>query len=209
MSEIPVQITDFLDHIFKYGSFWVYLILFAACFIENLFPPFPGDSFIIAAGGLVALQRLDFLLTVFLILSGGMFSVMLLFHMGGSYGREYFEKKNFKYFSVKDINTMEVKLEKWGALILMASRFLVGIRAAVAIAAGVARYPATKMVFYSTVSYVIFTITIIMITISTVENLDVIKSYLTKYNLIAWPIIILVILLYFFRKYLFFKRESQ
>src|SRR3990172_13041023 len=107
MGENPQQITLFLDGIFRYGAIWVYLVIFAACFIENVFPPFPGDSFIAAAGGLVALERLDFALTMIIVLAGGVSSVMVLYFFGSNYGRKYFERKNFKYFSVKDIELME------------------------------------------------------------------------------------------------------
>ena len=72
MSENPQQVSEWLDLIFSYGTFWVYLILFAACFIENIFPPFPGDSFIAAAGGLVALGKLSLGLSFFLALAGAL-----------------------------------------------------------------------------------------------------------------------------------------
>ena len=209
MSENPTQITEFLDQIFRFGTVWVYVVLLAACFIENIFPPFPGDSFIAAAAGLVALQRLDFLLTVFLILAGGLSSVMVLYYTGSNYGRKYFEKKNFKYFSTKDIATMELKLKRWGPLVLIFSRFLVGIRAGIAVAAGVARYPALMMFFYSTISYLLFTVLIVILAIGTVANLEAIKIYFTKYNLIVWPIIVIVLVGYFFRKFLFFRKETQ
>lgn len=209
MGENPVQISYFLDGLFRYGAVWVYAALFAACFIENLFPPFPGDSFIAAAGGLVALERLDFALTMIIVLSGGILSVMVLYFFGNNYGRKYFEKKNFKYFSVKDISLMEVKLQKWGAFILVFSRFMVGIRAAVAVAAGVGRYPTILMLFYSTVSYFLFTVLILFLAMSAVEHLEEIKFYFVQYNLILWPIIIIVIAGYFFRKFLFFRKESK
>ncbi len=209
MGENPQQITQFLDGIFRYGAIWVYIILFAACFIENIFPPFPGDSFIAAAGGLVAMERLDFALTMIIILAGGISSVMLLYFFGSNYGRKYFERKNFKYFSVKDIELMEIKLKKWGALILVFSRFLVGIRSGVAVAAGVGRYPTLLMLFYSTVSYFIFAVLIMFLAIGLVEHLDAIKTYFNQYNLIIWPIIVIVIAAYFLRKYLFFKREAK
>jgi len=209
MGENPQQITQFLDGIFRYGAIWVYLILFAACFIENVFPPFPGDSFIAAAGGLVALERLDFALTVIIILTGGISSVMVIYYFGANYGRRYIEKKNFRYFSVKDIELMEVKLKKWGAFILVFSRFLVGIRAGVAVAAGIGRYPAILMLFYSTVSYFLFTVLVMFLAIGAVANLEVIKTYFMKYNLIIWPIIIVVIAGYFLRKFLFFRKESK
>jgi len=209
MGENPQQITLFLDGIFRYGAIWVYLVIFAACFIENVFPPFPGDSFIAAAGGLVALGRLDFALTMIIILVGGISSVMVLYFIGSNYGRKYFERKNFKYFSVKDIELMETKLQKWGALILVFSRFLVGIRSGVAVAAGVGRYPTLLMLFYSTVSYFIFAVLIMFLAIGMVEHLEEIKTYFIQYNLIIWPIIVIVIAVYFFRKYLFFKREAK
>jgi membrane protein DedA with SNARE-associated domain len=209
MGENPTQISEFLDGLFRYGSIWVYLILFTVCFIENVFPPFPGDSFIAAAGGLIALERLEFVWTVFIILAGGISSVMVLYFFGSNYGRNYFEKKNFKYFTNRDIAIMETKLQKWGALILVFSRFMVGIRSAVAVAAGVGRYPTFLMLFYSTVSYFLFTILIIFLAIGTVENLEVIKSYFMKYNLVIWPIIIVVVAGYFLKKFMLFRKESK
>ncbi len=208
MIEQPAYIIEFLDSIFSFGTFWVYLVLFAACFIENLFPPFPGDSFIIAAGGLVALQRLDLTLTAATILVGGVSSVMLLYYFGAGYGRRYFQKKDYKYFSVKDIELMEVRLLKYGAIVLVISRFLVGIRSAVAVAAGVGRYPALNMFFYSTISYFLFTFVLMYLAIETVENFDVIIQFMDKYNLIVWPIMIMAVFSYILTKYVKFKRED-
>jgi len=209
MGENPSHITAFLDGVFRFGSIWVYLVVFLACFIENLFPPFPGDSFIVAAGGLVALQRLDFVPTMILVLAGGISSVMVLYYFGKGYGRKFFEKKDFKYFSTKDIAAMEIRLKKWGAFILVFSRFMVGIRAAVAVAAGIGRYPATLMFFYSTVSYFLFTVLLMFLAIGTVEHLETIKTYSIRYNLIFWPITIVIVAVYFFRKFLFFKKETK
>lgn len=209
MGENPQQISVFLDGVFRYGTLWVYVVLFAACFIENIFPPFPGDSFVAAAGGLVALQRLEFLPTVILILAGGISSVMLLYVIGNKYGRRYFEKKDFKYFSAKDVAIMESRLQKWGAFILVFSRFLVGIRSVVAVAAGVGRYPAVLMLFYSTVSYFLFTVLIMFLAIGAVENLETIKTYFIQYNLIIWPIMTIAIAGYFFRKFLYFRKAAK
>ena len=52
MTDSPEQISQWLDYIFSFGVGWVYVALFVACFIENIFPPFPGDSFIAVAGAL-------------------------------------------------------------------------------------------------------------------------------------------------------------
>jgi hypothetical protein len=54
MSDSLVHINLFLDQLFQHGPLLVYVVLFFACLIENLFPPFPGDSFVAAAGALAA-----------------------------------------------------------------------------------------------------------------------------------------------------------
>lgn len=196
MSEHPEQINQLLDLIFAYGSVWVYLAIFAACFVENVFPPFPGDSFIVAAGGLVALGRLDLVLTVTIIVVGGMASVMLLYTMGRRFGRSYFIRKDFRYFSVSDVERMEERFRKWGAVVLVASRFIVGMRVVLAVVAGISRYPAGRMVLFSTLSYLLFSGLLFLAAHKLVENLSAVEYYFTAYNQIAWPLLIgLVVLL--------------
>jgi len=195
MFDSPSQVTEWLDWIFSYGSFWVYLVLFVACFIENLFPPFPGDSFIVAAGGLIAAQRLEPVMSVILILSGGLASVMIMFAFGRKYGRNYFMKRDFKYFSADDILLFEKHLPKWGALLLIFSRFVVGFRSIIAIGAGIGKFHPVKMFFYSLISYILFSGVLLYLGYALVENYDRIAYYIKTYNTIAWPLIIGVFLL--------------
>ncbi len=190
MSEHPEQINQLLDYIFAYRPVWVYLVIFAACFVENVFPPFPGDSFIVAAGGLVALGRLDLVLTIMTIVVGGMASVMLLYTMGRRFGRSYFIRKDFRYFSVSDVERMEERFRKWGALVLVASRFIVGMRVVLAVVAGISRYPAGRMVLFSTLSYLLFSGLLFLAAHKLVENLSAVEYYFTAYNQIAWPLLI-------------------
>ncbi len=195
MSEHPEQINQLLDYIFAYGSVWVYLAIFTACFVENIFPPFPGDSVIVAAGGLVALGQLDLVLTGIIIVVGGMASVMLWYTMGRRFGRSYFIRKDFRYFSVSDVERMEKHFRKWGALILVASRFIVGMRVVLAVVAGISRYPAGRMVLFSTLSYLLFAGLLFLAAHKLVENLSAVEYYFTAYNQIAWPLLIGLVLL--------------
>ena len=190
MSEHPEQINQLLDYIFAYGSVWVYLAIFTACFVENVFPPFPGDSFSVAAGGLVALGRLDFTLTLLLIITGGMASVMFIYYLGRRFGRSYFIRKDFKYFSASDIEQMEERFRKWGAVVLVASRFIVGMRVVLAVVAGIGRYPVGRMILFSTLSYLLFAGLLFLAAHKLVENLSAVEYYFTAYNHIAWPLLI-------------------
>ena len=196
MPDSAQQINQFLDQMFAYGPFWVYLVLFAACFTENLFSPFPGDSFIVAAGGLVALGRLDMVISLVVIILGGMGSVMVMYFLGRRFGRGYFIRKNFRYFSAADIARMEVRFQRWGVLVLIGSRFMVGMRAVLAVVAGISRYPAGRMFVFSTISYMIFCALLFFAAFKLVENMEAIEYYIRTYNRIAVTLIVALIVVW-------------
>ncbi|UCG60301.1 MAG: DedA family protein [Candidatus Zixiibacteriota bacterium] len=209
MGEDPVKINQLLDFIFSYGPFWVYLVLFAACFIENLFPPFPGDSFIVGAGALVAVARLNLAISLIIVIVGGILSVMVIFLLGKRYGRDYFMRKNFKYLSAADIIRMETKFERWGAVILVFSRFVVGFRSVLALVAGISRYDTSRMLIFSTVSYLLFAGLLMYASMLLVENLGLLKEYFRTYSLIVWPVLIIVIGFYIIRKFRAVRKGSR
>lgn len=208
MIEPTAQLNELLDSIFQYGTVWVYALIFAACLLENLFPPFPGDMFILAAGGLVAVDRLLPVPTLLVIVGGGMTSVMLLYVVGRRYGREYVLRKNFRYFSAADLNRMEQRLAHWGWLLLLFSRFVPGVRSVIALAAGVGRYPQFKMVALSAVSYVAFSGLLLFLATRLVNNLDAVVHYFELYNKIIWPIIVVGVLVYVIFKYRRARKRS-
>ncbi len=201
MSDLLVQINQYLDYLFVYGPGWVYLVIMAACFIENVAPPFPGDSFIVAAGGLVAVSRLDPYLSVLAVVGGGMASVMLIYTLGRRFGRDYFIKKNFRFFSVADIEAVEARFARQGGLLLVASRFVVGFRVALAVAAGIGGYSAVRMFAYTLVSYLLFAGLLMYLGFKLVENLDRIEYYFRTYNYIGWPIVVALVATYVFRRF--------
>ena len=193
MGENPQLISEWLDYIFQYGSFWVYALIFVACFIENIFPPFPGDSFIFGAGFLVCAERLDLFPSVMVVLLGGMGSVMVMYALGHKYGRSFFMRKDYKYFSVKDIEKFEINLSRFGAWLMIFSRFVVGFRSAIAVGAGIGRYSPIKMTVYSMISYLLFGGLLFYLSIVVADNFETISEYVRAYNMIVWPLLIIAI----------------
>jgi membrane protein DedA with SNARE-associated domain len=208
MDDSLARINGYLDYVFAYGPFWVYLVILLACFVENLFPPFPGDSFIVVGGALAAAGRLNAPLTFLTVIIGGMSSVGILYVVGRRYGRDFFMRKDYKYFSADDILKVETKFARWGALVLITSRFAVGLRAVLAIVAGIGRYPAPKMLVFSTVSYILFTGLIMYLAGRLMANLDRVGYYFRTYDAIVWPILVLLVVLYIGRKYFILRKQS-
>lgn len=134
----------------------IYLILFSAAFIENLFPPFPGDTFTIVAGYLAAVGKLGAIATLASVSIGTLLSVMLIYYVSYQHGRPYFARKRFKFFSTRDMARVRLWFARFGVWTLIFSRFIVGARVGIAIAAGVGRYPAGRMALFTFLSAVLF-----------------------------------------------------
>ena len=149
-------INDFLEKLFAYGPVWIYLALMAASFIENVFPPFPGDFFTITGGALAASGWLNIFLVFIVVYLGGIASTMVVYYLGHSMGRSFFMRKNYRIFSIDDIMRLEKWFERRGALLLIFSRFIVGARAAIALVCGIGRYNAFRTFFFSSVSFWLF-----------------------------------------------------
>lgn len=208
MSESLAFVNELLDTLFAEGPVWVYLAIFLACFIENITPPFPGDSFIVAAGGLVAVARLEPVFALAAVVFGGMSSVMLIYFAGRRYGRDFFIRKDYRYFSARDILAVEARFEKQGVMLLVASRFIVGFRVLLALAAGMGRYPIGKMIVFSTVSYLLFSGLLMYAGFKLVEHVDTIAWYFKTYSTVAWSVVIGVVLLYLVHRFRQLKKRG-
>ena len=209
MGEHFEEINRWLDFVFSYGAVWVYVAILLACFIENITPPFPGDSFIVAAGALAGVGRLDPVLSLLSVLAGGMASIMFIYLLGRRYGRDYFLRKNYKLFSAKDIVDVEARFQRYGGLLLLASRFVVGFRVILALAAGMGRYPSYKMFIYTLLSYAGFAGLLMYLGFKLVANLDLIEHYFNTYKYVAWPIVIAIVGYYVTRRIIKIRRARQ
>lgn len=135
---------------------YIYLFLLAIAFTENILPPIPGDTFTIIGGYLVATGKLTLATTLLTIISGSVASIMLIYYFGYKGGREFFIRRDYRLFSAADVERVDGWFSKYGAGLLLASRFIVGARSAVAVAAGISKYPPFRMFLFSTISSIIF-----------------------------------------------------
>jgi membrane protein DedA with SNARE-associated domain len=200
MSDYLNQINEYLDVAFTYGPFWVYLAIYIACFLENIVPPIPGDSFIVAAGGLVAAGRLELIPSMIAVIAGGMTSVMLIYFFARRFGRDYFMRKNFRLFSARDIMAVEERFARQGGILLVVSRFVVGMRVALIVAAGIGTYPASRMLFHCTLSYLLFASLLMYLGFTLIEHYERIEYYFRTYNYIVWPIVVALVAYFVFRR---------
>jgi len=184
------QLNDWVDWILGLGVFWIYAAVVVASFIENIFPPFPGDTVTIVGAALATTGRLDLVLVFFGAWLGGIISVMLIYSFGKSHGHEYFINRNFKYFPREKLKIFEEWLDRRGAWLIVGSRFVVGFRTLISLAAGIGKWPAWQMFLYSSISFWLFNSILILATYYLIDNLPALTQYIKVYQYLFWPLII-------------------
>ncbi|HEX9750703.1 MAG TPA: DedA family protein [candidate division Zixibacteria bacterium] len=136
-----MEFSDSWSSLLWLQSFWWSVgLFFVAALTEMIFPPFPGDAVFFL--GLVAVQsQQQPLLAAFVAaLLGGALGYSLLYWFGRLKGRKLFRPGRRGMFSEAVLIKLERWIKRWGWLVIVAGRFLAGVRSAVPLVAGVGRY---------------------------------------------------------------------
>jgi membrane protein DedA with SNARE-associated domain len=123
-------------------DFLIYFSLALSAYVENLFPPVPGDTITVLGAFLVGTGRLDFLGVYLCTTFGSLLGFLSLFWVGGYLGRHFFIEKDYPFFKAKDIVNAEAWFSRYGYFLIAMNRFFPGIRSAVSIAAGITKLKA-------------------------------------------------------------------
>ena len=127
----------FLEYLQSLPGILIYLFLGLSAFVENIFPPIPGDTITAFGALLVGIGGLSFFGVYFSTTLGSLVGFLFLFQLGAFLGRRFFIKKNIRFFKHKDILRAEEWFGKYGYLIIALNRFFPGIRSVIAVAAGI------------------------------------------------------------------------
>ncbi len=114
----------------------IYFILGVSAFLENVFPPVPGDTVTAFGAFLVGINRLDFLGVYIATTLGSLAGFISLFWIGGLLGRRFFIEKDLLWFKAEDIIRAEIWFKRYGYFLILINRFLPGIRSVISVVAG-------------------------------------------------------------------------
>jgi membrane protein DedA with SNARE-associated domain len=131
---------------------WGYAFLFISAYFENIFPPTPGDTFVVLGAFLVGRGRMEFLPAYLSTLLGSVFGFMTYYAVGRRWGRVWFRGRRGRFFSVEQLNRVEAWFGRYGNWVLVFNRFLSGFRSVVSLTAGIAHMDARKVFLFALVS---------------------------------------------------------
>jgi membrane protein DedA with SNARE-associated domain len=128
----------FLNSLYSLPDLLVYILLGLSAYVENVFPPIPGDTITAFGAFLVGIGRLSFLGVYLSTTLGSLLGFLSLFALGGYLGRHFFVQRDYRFFRARDIAKAEQWFEQHGYLLIAMNRFLPGVRSAVSLAGGMA-----------------------------------------------------------------------
>ncbi len=170
-----------------YGS------LLIAAYVENIVPPVPGDTVVIFGAYLVGLGKIEFLPSLAMTTIGSLAGFMTYYAVGRYFGREYFAKKNFKWFNSSKIDRIDKWFDRWGYSVVIGNRFLAGTRSVVSIFAGFTRLSILKVTIFAFISSLVWNGLLITAGYYAGKNWQYVKDVVGNYNIIISVIIILVL----------------
>lgn len=195
MSDIlsPGHIEDVIGLVTSHGTGWILLFVLVSMFIENVFPPYPGDAVIFAAGFIAGSGKLNVTPVLLLSMIGSIASIMLLHAIGWKYGKSIFGGKLLRFLKPESLPRIETWFHKYGNTVLVASRFLAGTRALIALSAGVGRVGYLRMLILSGISVVVWNSLVILSAYHLKSQWQAVYGILSTYNRAIFIVVIVAV----------------
>lgn len=199
---------EFLDWISIQNPIFIWLFFFFSNFLENVFPPWPGDTVTVFGGFFVA-QTIEqdakfgifYLITATLL--GNYAGAVLMYKFGHRF-LNIIRHKNFPFkkelYDEERIHQTFHWFRKNSILVIILSRFSAGIRFFVSIIAGMSHLNFYLFSLLYNIAVILWCGLLILGGYSVGKNWNTILEYLDLYNKIIGTIIVLIILFFLIKK---------
>jgi len=202
MAGLLDTLLGFIDHA---SPVMVFVTIFLASYIENIFPPIPGDTILIFGAYLVGRGNLSFTVALFTTLFGSVLGFMTLYGVGYKFGRGFMYSKQQTWFSPQSLGRVEKLFERWGYNVVLINRFMAGLRSVIGLFAGIGKLNVWKVISLAFISSLFWNGTLIWLGSSIGENWELIGTYLKRYNTVVSIIVLLVIAGFLVHRYVIVK----
>jgi membrane-associated protein len=166
------------------------VVLFAASFIEYVFPPFPGDLVVVLGAWYAVQGQLSWAATFAATTGGALAGAWLDWKVGEALGRSLEQRAQrrtvvHRLLTAERLATFEASYRRWGALLLAANRFFPGVRAFVFVAAGATGIPLRKVLLLGGISAALWNALLLGAGALIAKNLDDLLALFERYTRLA------------------------
>ncbi len=200
----------FLEYLDSLPDYLIYLSLGLSSFVENLFPPVPGDTIIIFGAFLVGIGRLDLFWVYFSTTLGSLSGFMSLFWIGRYLGRRFFIERDYRFIKAKDIIKAEDWFRKYGYFLIVLNRFIPAIRSVISLAGGISGLSGIKVSILALMSCAVWNIIWTLLGYALGSNWEAFKTNMSaimmRYNITILVFFCLFVLFIIIRRQ--YKRKK-
>lgn len=186
-----------LDQLLAYLSqappWLVFVTIFLASYVENVFPPIPGDTILIFGAYLVGHGNLSFQMALVTTLMGSVMGFMTLYLVGKHFGRGLMYSKQQTWFSPQSLERVESLFQRWGYGAVLINRFMAGLRSVIGLFAGIGGLKWWGVMGLALISSVFWNGTLIWLGSTVGENWEQIGSWMKQYNTVVTILIVVVV----------------
>ena len=173
------------------------LILFAASFIEYLFPPFPGDALVLLGAWYAVHGSLSWSVCFAVVTAGSLLGALVDYQIGRVLGarldRRAGPDADGKW--ARRVARFEDSYRRYGALLLLANRFLPGVRAFIFVAAGACRLPLWKVLVFGALSAAVWNGLLLVAGGLVVRSLPELSALFARYSAVALALLLVTVVL--------------
>jgi len=175
---------EYLNQLFsEIDPLTAYVVLTISAFVENTFPPIPGDTVTILGAYLVSSGRLDFWGVYISTTIGSVIGFFTMYLLGKRYGRSLIRTKiGAKIFDESRIDKVETWFSNYGLWVIVANRFLSGTRSVISVFAGLFHLKWYSVLLLSSASALIWNGILIYGGYHLGVNWQVISEIISQYN---------------------------
>lgn len=201
-----IYLDSFLGFLNSLPDFLIYVLLGLSAFVENVFPPIPGDTITAFGAFLVGTKRLHFFWVYLSTTLGSLSGFMFLFWVGAWLGRHFFIEKDYRFFKARDIIRAEDWFRRYGYFLVLINRFLPGIRSAISIAGGFSGLKGFRVALLALISSGVWNLIWIALGYFLGSNWETVRNrfstLMAHYYKSVVALACVVVLLFFLRKWI-------
>jgi membrane-associated protein len=161
------------------------LLLFCAAFVEYVFPPFPGDALVALGAWYATHGKLSWPVTFAAVTAGAIAGAAVDYAAGRWLGARIEARAaagKLERVRAERIARFERSYRRWGGLLLVANRFLPGIRPFFFLAAGASRIPLWEVLLFGGISAALWNALLLAAGAYLARNLEDLLELLARYT---------------------------
>jgi membrane-associated protein len=162
-------------------------LLFAATFVEHVFPPFPGDLLVVLGAWYAVHGEVSWPAAFVAVTAGAVLGAFVDHRIGAALGRRVDARLATRNPGLEaKLARFEASYRRWGSWLLVLNRFFPGVRAFLFVAAGASGIPLRRVLLLGGVSAAIWNGLLLALGALVAKNVEELHALLRRYTALAW-----------------------